>query len=122
MIFNSDFFDPDLGQPGTETDGEQSNPLLQYLQRQRPEVLEFIAKSISPQAKEIVSQNVQGLVGVLPPEGFEVQIVTDSEKLSSLLASAMVTGYFLRQMEQRMEMEANLSQTSDLGQPPAGEP
>jgi hypothetical protein len=32
--------------------------------------------------------------------------------MSGLLASAMMTGYFLRQMEQRMELEAHLN-TSD---------
>lgn len=83
----------------------QSNELLKYLQHQPPEVLTRVAQSVSIEIKQIISQNVQGLVGVLPPEGFNVQITTDRDNLAGLLASAMMTGYFLRQMEQRMELE-----------------
>jgi hypothetical protein len=57
------------------------------------------------QIKQIISQNVQGLVGMLPAENFNVQITTDRDNLAGLLASAMMTGYFLRQMEQRMQLD-----------------
>ncbi|MEO1211770.1 MAG: DUF760 domain-containing protein, partial [Cyanobacteria bacterium J06638_20] len=63
----------------------------------------------SPEIKEIISQNVQGLVGVLPSESFNMQITTDRENLAGLLASAMMTGYFLRRMEQRMELESSMT-------------
>jgi len=43
-----------------------------------------------------------------------VQITTDRENLAGLLASAMMTGYFLRQMEQRMQLEENLASTSSI--------
>ncbi|MEB3293699.1 MAG: DUF760 domain-containing protein [Synechococcales bacterium] len=84
------------------------NTLLNYLQHQSPEVLERVARSATPQVKQIISQNVQGLLGMLPPEGFSVKISTDRENLAGLLASAMLTGYFLRQMEQRMELEDSI--------------
>lgn len=87
----------------------KSNELLNYLQHQPPEVLTRVAQSVSGEIKQIISHNVQGLVGVLPSDGFNVQINTDRENLAGLLASAMMTGYFLRQMEQRMELETNLS-------------
>ena len=48
---------------------------------------------------------MQGLLGLLPGEQFEVKIQTSRDNLAGLLASAMMTGYFLRQMEQRMELE-----------------
>ncbi|MCL6435817.1 MAG: DUF760 domain-containing protein [Leptolyngbyaceae cyanobacterium HOT.MB2.61] len=101
MVFNSDsadFF-------GTETEEQDGNPLLKYLQHQPPEVLAQVAKSVTPEVKQIISHNVQGLVGMLPSEAFNVKITTDRDNLAGLLASAMMTGYFLRQMEQRMEME-----------------
>lgn len=89
-----------------KADGEDSpNNLLKYLQDQSPEILARVAKSASPEIKQIISQNVQGLVGIMPSEAFNVQITTDRENLAGLLASAMMTGYFLRQMEQRMELE-----------------
>jgi hypothetical protein len=89
-------------------DEEQNNLLIRYLQNQPPEVLARVAKSVSPEIKQIISQNVQGLVGVLPTEAFNVQIVTDRDNLAGLLASAMMTGYFLRKMEQRMELETSI--------------
>lgn len=106
MVFNpdnTDFFSEHI------EDSNQINHLLKYLQNQSPEVLARVARSVTPEIKQIISQNVQGLVGVLPAEGFSVQITTDRENLAGLLASAMMTGYFLRRMEQRMELEDKIS-------------
>lgn len=101
MVFNPDFL-------SSQPEDEQGNQLLNYLQHQPPDVLARVAKSASPEIQQIISQNVQGLVGMLPSEDFNVQITTDRENLAGLLASAMLTGYFLRQMEQRMELEESL--------------
>ena len=60
-------------------------------------------------------RNVQGLLGMLPGEQFEVKIQASRDNLAGLLASAMMTGYFLRQMEQRMELEASLLGSGDGG-------
>lgn len=114
MVFNpydGDFF----GEQGDSAEEVQANQLLKYLQHQSPEVLAKVAKSVSPEIKQIISQNVQGLVGVLPAEAFNVQITTDRENLAGLLASAMMTGYFLRRMEQRMELEASIKGSTSLG-------
>lgn len=110
MVFNPDHFDFF----GEDAEESQANQLLKYLQHQSPEVLARVAKSVSPEIKQIISQNVQGLVGVLPSEAFNVQITTDRENLAGLLASAMMTGYFLRRMEQRMELEASVRSSISL--------
>jgi 23S rRNA G2069 N7-methylase RlmK/C1962 C5-methylase RlmI len=102
MASNSDFLEPKT------SDEVQSNQLLKYLQHQSPDVLAQVAKSASPQVKDVISHNVQGLLGMLPSDQFNVQITTDREHLAHLLGSAMMTGYFLRQMEQRMELEETL--------------
>lgn len=110
MIFNPDsanFLGADAEEPDV-------NQLLKYLQHQSPEVLAQVAKSVTPEVKQIISQNVQGLVGMLPSEAFNVKITTDRDNLAGLLASAMMTGYFLRQMEQRMEMEDVLTGSISL--------
>lgn len=110
MVFNPD----SASFLGSDTQENQVNPLLQYLQHQSPEVLARVAKSVSPEVKQIISHNVQGLVGMLPAENFNVQITTDRENLAGLLASAMMTGYFLRQMEQRMHLEDSLAGSVSL--------
>ncbi len=103
-------FDPDNASfiMSDSSEEAQANLLIKYLQKQPPEVLARVAKSVSPDIKQIISQNVQGLVGVLPSEAFNVQIVTDKENIAGLLASAMMTGYFLRKMEQRMELDTSM--------------
>ena len=115
MVFNPE----DADFMAMSTDDNQTNQLHKYLQHQPPEVLTRIAQSASGEIKQIIAQNVQGLIGVLPSDGFNVQVTTDRENLAGLLASAMMTGYFLRQMEQRMELEhrvmGSMSTFSDEG-------
>ncbi|MBW4519842.1 MAG: DUF760 domain-containing protein [Scytolyngbya sp. HA4215-MV1] len=108
-------FDPDSANfLRADVEDEDANSLLRYLQHQSPDVLAQVAKSVSPEVKQIISHNVQGLVGMLPPEGFSVKVTTDRENLAGLLASAMMTGYFLRQMEQRMHLEGTLAGSISL--------
>ena len=107
MGFNFDFLNADPSE-------QETNTLIQYLQQQHPETLARIAQSASPEIKQIITQNVQGLIGMLPSEDFHVQITTDRDNLANLLASAMMTGYFLGQMEQRKNLDLNLSQTDHL--------
>ncbi|MEA5419752.1 DUF760 domain-containing protein [Spirulina sp. CCNP1310] len=104
--------DPNLFNFNTEE--ADMNLLLRYLKQQHPEVLEQVAQSATPEVRQIITHNVQGLVGLLPTEDFNVQIITDRENMANLLASAMMTGYFLRRMEQRMELDASLDNTSSL--------
>ena len=92
----------------SESDAISGNDLIKYLQEQSPDVLQRVARSASPEIQEIIRHNVQGLLGLLPGEQFEVKIQTSRDNLAGLLASAMMTGYFLRQMEQRKELEETL--------------
>lgn len=110
MVFNPE----DAEFISMSANSDHPNELLKYLQHQSPEVLSRVAQAVSGEIKQIIAHNVQGLVGVLPSEGFNVQVTTDRENLAGLLASAMMTGYFLRQMEQRMELEHTVS-SSFLG-------
>ena len=99
-------FNPEF--PSADNDAFSGNSLIQYLQDQSPDVLQRVARSASPDIQDIIRHNVQGLLGMLPGEQFEVKIQASRDNLAGLLASAMMTGYFLRQMEQRMELEATL--------------
>jgi 5,10-methenyltetrahydromethanopterin hydrogenase len=97
-----------------ETEERDENGLMQYLQQQNPETLERIARSVSPEIKEIITHNVKGLVGMLPSEDFAIQITTDRENMANLLASAMMTGYFLGQVEKRHNLESTLLGTDSI--------
>jgi hypothetical protein len=101
-----------------------NNPLLAYLRSQSPETLEQVAKHVSPEVRQIISQNIQGLVGMLPANHFQVSVTTNHENLGNLLGSAMMTGYFLSQMETRMKLDRALldpQEASTISEPPAPE-
>ncbi|TYQ31484.1 MULTISPECIES: DUF760 domain-containing protein [unclassified Pseudanabaena] len=89
-----------------------NNLLLDYLKKQSPETLATVAQSVTPEAQQIINQNIQNLLGMLPPPHFNVSITTDRENLAGLIGSAMMTGYFIRQMETRMQLDHSLSSVS----------
>ena len=60
------------------------------------------------QAVQVMERNIVGMLGGLPPEHFGVTITTSRENLGRLLASAMISGYFLHSAEQRMDFEKSL--------------
>ncbi len=101
-MFNPEFLATENNDPN------EGNDLIQYLQKQSPEVLQRVAKSASEDIQEIIKHNVQGLLGMLPTEQFDVKITSSKDNIANLLSSAMMTGYFLRQMEQRKELEQTL--------------
>jgi hypothetical protein len=103
-MFNPEFL-------ASDNEAISGNALIQYLQEQSPDVLQRVARSASPEIQDIIRHNVQGLLGMLPGEHFEVKVQTSRDNLAGLLASAMMTGYFLRQMEQRMELDTSLLAT-----------
>ena len=96
-MFNPEFLTTD------NSDNQEINGLIQYLQDQPPDVLQRVAKSASTDIQDIIRHNVQGLLGMLPGEQFEVKVTSSRDNIASLLASAMMTGYFLRPMEQRKQ-------------------
>ena len=101
-MFNPEFLTTD------SQDGQPVNSLIQYLQDQSPDALQRVARSASNDIQDIIRHNVQGLLGMLPGEQFEVKVTANRDNLANMLASAMMTGYFLRQMEQRKELEETL--------------
>ena len=111
-MFNPEFLATD------NNEGHEANALIQYLQDQPADVLQRVAKSASPEIQEIIRHNVQGLLGMLPGEQFEVKVTSTKDNLASLLASAMMTGYFLRQMEQRKQLEETLLSDEEMSVDP----
>ena len=111
-MFNPEFLTTD------NNESNESNALIQYLQDQPADVLQRVAKSASPEIQDIIRHNVQGLLGMLPGEQFEVKVTSSKDNLASLLASAMMTGYFLRQMEQRKQLEETLLSDEEMSVDP----
>jgi Protein of unknown function (DUF760) len=98
----SEFFD---------SESEASNLLWQYVKSLSPETVTQLSKPSSPEVFQVMERNIVGLLGHLPSEHFNVTITTNRESLGRLLASAMMSGYFLRNAEQRMNFEVALQGT-----------
>ena len=89
-------------------DGEFGEGLWQYVQSLSPETIAQLSKPESHEVFQVMERNIIGLLGNLPSEHFGVTVNTSREHLGRLLASAMMSGYFLRNAEQRMNFEKSL--------------
>lgn len=97
-------------------DGNGDNNLLwEYVQSLSPETVSHLSKPTSADVFQVIERNVIGLLGNIPSDHFDVTINTSRENLGRLLASAMVSGYFLRNAEQRMTFEKSLQKTDSSG-------
>lgn len=85
-----------------------TNLLWEYVQSMSPETITHLSKPMSPEVFQVMERNIVGMLGSLPSEHFNVTINTSRENLGRLLASAMISGYFLRNAEQRMVFEKSL--------------
>ncbi len=88
-----------------EGTSEPGNQLMNYVQSLSPETIAHLSRPTSPEAFQVMERNIIGLLGGLPSQEFDVTITTNRENLGRLLASAMMSGYFLRNAEQRMSLE-----------------
>jgi hypothetical protein len=89
-------------------EGEVSESLWQYVQSLSPDTIAQLSKPGSSEVFQVMERNIIGLLGNLPSEHFGVTVSTSREHLGRLLASAMMSGYFLRNAEQRMNFEKSL--------------
>lgn len=90
------------------SESHTSNSLWQYVSSLSPETITQLSKPSSSEVFGVIERNIIGLLGTLPSEAFHVNITTNRESLGKLLASAMISGYFLRNAEQRMNFEIAL--------------
>lgn len=101
---------PELFQGDTD-----KNLLWDYVQSLSPETVAQLSKPTSSEVFQVMENNIMGLLGHLPSEQFGVTVTTNRENLGRLLASAMISGYFLRNAEQRMIFENTWSASESHG-------
>lgn len=88
-----------------------NNALWEYVQSLSPEVVSQLSQPESQEVFQVIEHNIIGLLGNLPNDNFDVAISTSRESLGRMLASAMMSGYFLRNAEQRMTFEESFLAT-----------
>ncbi len=97
---------------------EQGGVLWHYIQAMQPETVAQLSRPNSPDVLQAMERNILGMLGNLPSEHFDVMITTSRENLGRLLASAMMSGYFLRNAEQRLSLEKSLQLLGDRTETP----
>lgn len=85
-----------------------SNLLLQYVQSLDSQTVQHLSQT-SKEVMQIIEGNIIQTLGGLPPQHFDVNITTSRENLGQLLASAMMSGYFLRKAEERFSWEKQIA-------------
>lgn len=96
-----------------EVELEDASPLMQYVHSMSPEAVRCLSQPQSSEVLEMMEDNIAGLLGSLPFEDFGIKVTASRESLGHLLASAMMSGYFLRNVEQRMAFEHSFSKNID---------
>ncbi|BAY25823.1 hypothetical protein NIES2100_56310 [Calothrix sp. NIES-2100] len=94
-----------------ESQTNHNNNLLQYVQSLNPEIVAQLSKPSSPEVLRLIQRAIVEMLGNLPNEKYQSVITTSRDELGRLLGSAMVDGYFLCNVEQRLEMEKTLQLT-----------
>ncbi|WNZ26002.1 DUF760 domain-containing protein [Leptolyngbya sp. NK1-12] len=83
------------------------NSLLDYIQTLPPETVSQLSTP-DPEARQMMEYQLAGLLETLPPQHFGITITMNRQHLGHLLASAMMSGYFLRNAQQRLLLEQAL--------------
>lgn len=81
------------------------NHFWEYIQSLNRETVVELSKPDSPEILQLIQQAIVAMLGNLPHDRFNTVITTSREELGRLLGSAMVDGYFLRNAEQRFQIE-----------------
>ncbi|MEY2979758.1 MAG: DUF760 domain-containing protein [Prochlorotrichaceae cyanobacterium] len=89
--------------------------LVSYVQAMNPDLVAQLSKPQSQEVLQVMEHNIAGLLGNLPADHFNIVVTTNKENLGRLLASAMVSGYFLRNAELRHSFERSLGEASVEG-------
>ncbi|MEB3281714.1 MAG: DUF760 domain-containing protein [Lyngbya sp.] len=90
-----------------DNESGNQNVLHQYIQSLDPESITQLSKPNS-EVRQLMESHLNGILGNLPSQNFDVSITTSRENLGQLLAAAMLNGYFLHSAYQRMNLERSL--------------
>lgn len=81
------------------------NSFWQYINSLHPQTVKQLNKPSSTDVVETINLTVATILDHISDDSSESQIVTSHDELGMLLGSVMIDGYFLRNAEQRMELD-----------------
>jgi hypothetical protein len=89
--------------------------LIKYVSEVDPAVVDTFEQSGPPPVVEAIHVTCSSLTGSLPPQFFEVNVVTLGENLRMLMHSFLVTGYLYRHIADHLELQAGLDRALPAG-------
>lgn len=89
--------------------------LIKYVNEVDPSVVDSFEHSGPPQVVDAMQAAVIGLCGHLPPQFFEINVVTLGENLRMLMHSFMSTGYLYRHIADHLDMQAGVDRALPSG-------
>eukprot|EP00210_Caulerpa_lentillifera_P002256 g2167.t1 len=69
-----------------------------------------ILPHVSVEAMDAIQKTASGMLGMLPPTQFQIQIQASRDPLANLVFSSLCTGYALRGAEYRLHLQDSLSE------------
>lgn len=105
---NNDAQQPHSFAENTPMPSQIPDDLLQYVQSLAPETVAQMSQPQSAEVKQVMEQQITGVLGGLAGEGIDISITMNRENLARLLSSTLMSGYFLRNAEQRFDIEKML--------------
>lgn len=97
--------------------GPRPNSLRQRLLDVPPLELVTLKKGVSAECLSAMQRTVSGMLGLLSPDQFRINVQCGRESLHRLLTSATMTGYTLHNVENRLIVQRTLEQSYDATPP-----
>lgn len=85
--------------------------LLKFVTEVEPTVVDTFDRTAPQQVVEAVRVTVSSLLGSLPAQFFEVNIVTLGDNLRSLMYSFLMTGYLYRHISDKLDLQGGVARS-----------
>lgn len=84
--------------------------LMKYVTEVDVSVVDTFDRTVPPDVTEAFKATTQSLLGSLPPQFFEMHIVTLGDNMRQLMHQFIMTGYLYRHIVDKLELTKNLQQ------------
>jgi hypothetical protein len=83
--------------------------LLKYVTEVEPSVVDSFSRTAPNDIVEAIRITVGSLLGSLPAQFFEVNVVTLGDNMRSLMYSFLMTGYMYRHISDKLDLQSDIA-------------
>eukprot|EP00210_Caulerpa_lentillifera_P000573 g554.t1 len=107
------FFKPNDDSNDDESFTKDEMKLIGAISTLEPYERTEILPNVSVEAMDAIQKTASGMLGMLPPTQFQIQIQALRDPLANLVFSSLCTGYALRNAEYRLHLQDSLNEGQD---------